>query len=116
MCAVSPAALTMALTKEGGTTDGDTHTLNCTASKNLSLISPIKVEWISPNGSIVTGTEVNIAQSSVKSEGTTSLLLVFDPLSTSHGGRYVCKAVLETVALDEPLMQTRTANLRVQSK
>ncbi len=101
---------------EGGTNDGDTYTLTCIASKDPGLVSPTEVKWVGPDGSTVSGTEPGVARSVNTTDSTTTLVLQFDPLSTSHGGRYTCQAVVQTVAIVEPLMETRSANLRIQSK
>ena len=106
----------MAVTREGGTTDGESHTLFCTATKTVGLVSPIDVQWIGPDDTAITGEEDNLVRSVMTSERTVTVILEFSPLSTSHAGQYTCRAELETAALSTPLMESITVDLPVQSK
>ena len=114
--AVPQTSLTVSVSQEGGTSDGDTYTLACVASKDPGLVSPVEVGWVGPDGSSLSGSEAGIAQTVTTMGSTTMVVLQFDPLSTPHGGRYTCQAAVQTIALAEPLMVTRSENLRVQSK
>lgn len=58
----------------------------------------------------------NISVSTSTNDGTTVTTLHFNPLKTSHHGRYICNGTLTSPALDTPLMVSTVKVLHVQSK
>ena len=60
------------------------------------------VEWVGPDGVVVVS-EGNRTVGQVETQGTTSTLtLSFNPVLSSHGGRYTCRA-----AISVPWMATQ---------
>ena len=84
---------------------GDKYTLTC----NVTAEFAHSVKWLDSNN-----TDVNddITMVTVSGGNTTSLLLHFDPIKTSHAGTYTCVS-----SISEPTsIKMATRNLQVRSK
>ena len=86
---------------------GQGYTINCTLTSDItptvqridSSGNPLNNPYITVGISVVSGNQVDIS-------------LTFDPLHTSHGGRYRCVSVV-----DHPQsVQTATQDITVKSK
>ena len=94
-------------------TAGDPLSLTCTVSVVENLIQPPSVTWTGPG---VEQTDVEEIGPMV-SGAVTTLTLSFNPLRTSHGGQYTCRAVLDipTAGVSQ-LANYSVLNIVVQSK
>ena len=74
---------------------GGKHTLTCTVTSDLSPT----VKWLDPDNNEVDGSDVAVVMDDMVANGnTTTLLLHFDPLKTSHGGTYACVSTISEPA------------------
>ena len=81
---------------------GESYTLTCTIEVVEGLIVRPDVEWLDPdNNAVATGGDITVG-SPETSGTTTTLTLTFNPLLTSYGGVYTCKAniIIEAVSVD----------------
>ena len=94
-------------------TAGDPLNLTCTVSVVENLVQPPSVTWTGPG---VGQTDVEEIGPMV-SGAVTTLTLSFNPLRTSHGGQYTCRAVLDipTAGVSQ-LDNYSVLNIVVQSK
>ena len=88
---------------------GGKYSVTCNVTSDLSA----SVWWLGPDNQEVDGTHpsVNTIGPYTKN-GTTTLVLHFDPIKTSHGGAYSCKSSINELVSQE----TRTRNVEVQCK
>ena len=88
---------------------GGKYSVTCNVTSDLST----SVWWLGPDNQEVDGTDpsVNMIGPYTKN-GTTTLVLLFDPIKTSHGGTYSCKSSVNELVSQE----TTTINVEVQSK
>ena len=85
---------------------GDKYTLTC----NVTAEFAHSVKWLDSNNTEIDDPDIAIVI--VSDDNTTSLLLHFDPLKTSHAGTYTCVS-----SISEPTsIKMATRNLLVQSK
>ena len=98
----------MTISGPGRSVAGDTVTLTCTVDVSIQPI----VQWIHPNGTIVTNISGITVSLPERAGNITTLTLTFNPLSTSHGGPYTCQS-----EVNEALStQNSTGNITVQSE
>ncbi len=94
-------------------TGGDSYTLDCSARTEDYVISVPSVEWVN-----IDINDRNISQSR-QTNGTVSASrsLSFNPIRTSHGGRYTCRGNVD-IPLASITNRANTAmeDIRVQSK
>ena len=89
--------------------------ITCAVSKTEGLINSPTVIWTFLNGTAVSN-ENGVSISTYKTNTDAISTLVFDPLRTSHGRRYVCKGALSSPALNFPLNSSTKLELWIQSK
>ena len=78
------------------------YVLTCTVMVIDGMNLALSVEWVGPDG-VVVASEGNRTVGQVETQGTTSTLtLSFNPVLSSHGGRYTCRA-----AISVPWMATQ---------
>ena len=89
---------------------GNTYSITCQVTSDV----PPLVKWLDPNGSEITAMKGMI---SVKYQAfkfnSTSISLTFDPLTASHGGKYVCMSQINATILAQ---KNLTKDIIVQSK
>ena len=91
------------------------YSLNCTVSKTVAgLINSPTATWTIRDVAVANGNHITV--SSTTDDMSTTSMLTFDPLRTSHEGIYTCGGALTSPALDTPLMPTAVENNNVQSK
>ena len=91
------------------------YSLNCTVSKTVAgLINSPTATWTIGGVAVANGNDITV--SSAADDMSTTSMLTFDPLRTSHDGIYTCGGTLTSPALDTPLMPTEVENNRVQSE
>ena len=81
---------------------GESYTLTCIVEVVEGLIVRPDVEWLDPdNNAVATGGDITVG-SPQTSNTTTTLTLIFNPLLTSHGGEYTCRAniTIEEILVD----------------
>ena len=69
---------------------GETHSLTCDVTLAQDLRESPVIEWVGPEGPIEDGAVEGVTLSS--SSPSTTMTLTFNPLRTSHGGVYWCRA------------------------
>ena len=66
---------------------GGKYSFTCTVTSDF----PPTIKWLDPDGNEVDGSDISITTNQPELDGnTTTLVLNFDPLKTSHGGIYTC--------------------------
>ena len=91
-------------------TAGNQHTLICTTTVSIYLIATPTIEWQPPES--VSSSSIAIGEQSTSGAVSTKILM-FDPLRTSHGGVYVCTAMVNITGFDVQ-RQTLSRTFRVQ--
>ena len=90
-------ALAVSIREEGTAIAGETYSLTCTAIEEGDVHETPQMQWIGPDGAVVTDTG-RITVGSTETTGmTTTSSLLFDPLSVSHDGVYTCQAYVELI-------------------
>ena len=80
----------MVISSSGSSTAEETHSLTCDVALAQDLRESPVIEWVGPEGPIEDGAVEGVTLSS--SSPSTTMTLTFDPLRTSHGGVYWCRA------------------------
>ena len=75
----------------GASTAGQAYTLTCTATVAENLVVEPTLEWLDTDRNVVGGDDITV-RSPITTGTNTTLTLAFNPLYTSHGGRYTCRA------------------------
>ena len=88
----------------GVPTAGQTYSLTCSVAVVPHLVVEPSIQWFRQNGGVVS-----------TSSGT-SLPLSFNPLMTSDGDRYTCRASVDNTDVSMPPSGEESRNLRVRSK
>ena len=100
-----------------GATDGEDYYLTCTVTVNNGLMAnAVSVTWLGHDGSVVSEDNTTTAAFLSNSNTTLSSRLTFQPLKSTHGGNYSCKATIMVPGLNEPPPMTAPAQLVVTSK
>ena len=112
---VPPDAVTATVSDLGTATAGMTYSLTCTVSKTVGgLINSPTATWTT--GGVVVSNGNGITLSNTTDDMTATSTLTFDPLRTSHEGRFVCGGTLTSPALGTALMPSITRDLEIKSK
>ena len=82
----------------GASTAGQTHTLTCTATVVENEVVEPTLEWLDTDKRVVGGNDITVGPPITTGTNTT-LTLAFNPLHTSHGGRYTCRAGVNIPAI-----------------
>ena len=89
----------------------DVFTLSCTVTVVEGLVVQPNVEWVDSE-SIVEGAGTVMTKGRVF-----TLDLVFNPLHTSHGGQYTCRATINIESINiTNLLNSSSQNITVKSK
>ena len=99
-----PPTLTISPSVGGTSTAGDSFSLTCTVSVVENLIQSPIVTWIGPGVGQTGVKEIGL----MVSDAVTILTLSFNPLQTSHGGQYTCRAVLSNNIISNAGVNTST--------
>ena len=114
---VPPNAITTSVSRSGTARAGSIYNLTCTVSKTVDgLINSPTATWtIGRVGeTVVNGNGIDV--STMTNDTTSISTLTFDPLRTSHDGRYNCDGTLTSPALETALMPFTVETLYVQSE
>ena len=87
---------------------GDILNLTCTVDVSI----PPVVQWIFPNGTVITNSSWITVGPPVRAGNITNLTLTFEPLTTSRGGQYTCQSRVDEASS----VQISTRNVIVQSE
>ena len=92
-------------------------TLMCAVRAIAGMTLPVRMEWVGPDGAVV-GSEGNRTVGEVQTQGTLSTLtLSFQPVFSSDGGRYTCRAAITVPWMTrQPPQKSATENMIVVSK
>ena len=95
---------------------GESYTLTCTVEVVEGLVVTPDVKWLDPDNNVVaTGGSITVG-SPETSGNTTTLTLTFNPLQTSHGGEYTCRAKITIEDISVDVTSSDSFNVIVQSK
>ena len=93
------------------TIGGMNYSITCIVSVSESTV-PLNVTWIGPYGAVTNSSNaVTLVQSTAGTEER-NVTLLFNPLLTSHGGRYTCVSMVTTPAVTNV---TATKDIKIQS-
>ncbi len=81
------------ISSSGSTTAGEMYAVTCDVSLNQNLRQAPVIQWVGPSGLVINNSSLDDMLLS-SSSPFTSLTLSFTPLHTSHGGSYVCRAIV----------------------
>ncbi len=81
------------ISSSGSTTAGEMYAVTCDVSLNQNLRQAPVIEWVGPSGLVLNDNSLDDMLLSSSSLSTT-LTLSFTPLHTSHGGSYICRAIV----------------------
>ena len=99
----------------GASTAGQAYILICTATVVENLIVEPTLEWLDTDRRVVGGNDITVG-SSVTTGTNTTLILTFDPLHTSHGGKYTCRASINISAISLSNSNDLDSDVVVQSE
>ena len=94
---VPPNEVNISITSDGEPVPGQTYVLNCTVALPTGITSSPVIQWLGSSGTLSSGEGITVSVP-VTAGKVTSLVLEFDPLRVSHGGRFICEAIISTVA------------------
>ena len=101
------------ITTTGTPTAGAMFTLTCNVTVVEGLIVPPTIEWVDAGGMIIASDEDGI----IVNNAVSTLDLVFNPLNTSHGGEYTCRATINIQSINiTNLLNSHSQNVIVQSE
>ena len=107
----------MIVTGEPAGTDpsaGESYTLTCTVEVVEGLVVRPDVEWLDPdNNTITNGGDITVGSQETSGTITT---LTFNPLHTSHGGEYTCRAKITIEDISVDVTSRESFDVIVQSK
>ena len=92
---------------------GSMLTLSCAVTVIEGLVNQPTITWVNSADTVITD---GVLQSVSLSQMGNTVSLTFDPLRTSHGDQYTCRAVLKITAANVNIETTRSFELNVQSK
>ena len=99
----------------GASTAGQAHTLTCTATVVENLVVEPTLEWLDTDTNVVGGNSITVGPP-VTTGTNTTLTLTFNPLLTSHGGRYTCRVSINISAISLSNSNEMSDVVVVQSK
>ena len=97
--------------------NGSNFTLFCTVRGIFGMRLTAAMEWVDPDGAVVMNTGKRTV-TEVKTRGTMSTFsLSFDPILTSDGGMYTCRAAITVPWMQrQPRQLTTTYDIPITSK
>ena len=98
----------------GTSTAGQAHTLTCTATVVENVIVEPTLEWLDTDRRVVGENSITVGPP-VTTGTNTNLTLTFNPLHTSHGGRYTCRAWINIPAISS-VNSSKVSDIVVQSE
>ena len=75
------------------------YTLTCTVTVVENLVAQPTVEWLDSNNNTVSGSDITVGSVMSSGNGMFTLTLEFNPLHTSHGGQYTCRATHDNLGI-----------------
>lgn len=112
--ALPPPGIT--IRTEGNPIAGQQYSLICTVTVVEDLVVEPSVAWLNSNDDPVSGEDITVGNTE-RMGTTTTLTLVFQPLHTSHGGAYTCRASISVAEISlSDLSSTSSADVNVASK
>ena len=112
---VPPESVKASVSRSDTPRAGMVYNLTCTVSKTVEgLASSPTATWTIGGVAVSSGNDVIISGSAGDRSAVSTL--TFEPLRTSHEGRYTCEGTLTSPSLDMPLTPSTAEELRVQSK
>ena len=81
------------ITPTGDSVAGSMYTLTCTVTVVENLVAEPTVEWLdSKQYTVTSGSDITVGSVMSSGSSMSTLTLEFNPLHTSHGGQYTCRA------------------------
>ena len=109
----------MVISGPESTTAGQTYNFTCAVTTVDDLFQPPAVQWFRRGSSTpLTNDTMDISVGPTRVSGNVaSVDLMFDPLHTSFGGEYICRATIDIEDIGiAPVVNSETQVVRVQSK
>ena len=108
-------AITTDVSRSGIVRAGMVYNLTCTVSETVDgLINSPTAAWTTGGVAVSNGNGITL--STINDDISYNSTLIFDPLRTSHDGRYSCNGILVSPALETLLIHSTVEILQVQSK
>ena len=95
---------------EGVAVAGQQYRIICTVTFPLGLTNPIAVQWYDSNGIVSSGNGITLGGAITSTTNITSAI-AFNPLRTSHGGQFSCRATITSSA--PPYSLTRSVDVDI---
>ena len=99
----------------GNSTAGEVYSLTCDISLSQKLRQSPVIEWVGPDGNVIDNTTLR-DESLTSSSPSTTMILLFHPLQTSHGGTYWCRVTLTDIGANIILMNNASAMVIVRGR
>ena len=91
-------------------TVGDEYSLICTVATEVDgLQQTPSAQWLHNNKQVVNGATISQSVNGVS-------IISFSPLNSSHSGSYICRGIISSPALPEPLIINRIQNITLKGK
>ena len=110
-------AISVSTHKSGSLVAGEMYTLTCAVVELIDGLTGMPtLQWINSEDSpLVTGDGITVSELN-STDTSATLTLVFNPLRTSHGGKYICRAMLESPPVEGGIVDSITETVIVQSE
>lgn len=89
---------------------GEMYQLTCTVTKDQSIMNTPLISWVVSGVQIASNGSGIILRPSVTNDTSSSSVLEFDPLTVTHEGDYICRAIVGTTNI------SYTYTISVESK
>lgn len=98
---------------EGAAIAGEQYGIFCTVAFPLGLTNPTTVHWYGSDGLLSSGSGVTVGETVTFATNATSSL-EFNPLRTSHGGQFSCRATITSPAPPYNLIRSVNVDILVE--
>ena len=106
----------MSTVAAGSSVAGDEYTLTCTVTELIDgLTNMPTLEWLDSVNNPVSGGGITVGDMN-SNDTSATLTLTFNPLRTSHGGEYTCRATLVSPPVVGGIVDSAMATVTVQSE
>ncbi len=103
------------ISSSGSTTAGEMYAVTCDVSLNQNLRQAPVIQWMGQSGLVINNSSLEDMLLS-SSSPFTSLTLSFTPLHTSHGGSYVCRAIVMDTDANLQISSNNTSIIIIEGR
>ena len=100
----------------GNSTAGEVYSLTCDVSLGQNLRQSPVIEWVGPDGNLIDNTTTLRDVSLNSSSPSTTMILLFNLLRTSHRGMYWCRVTLTDIGANIRLMNNASVMVIVRGR